>query len=144
MNFNTANNTFRQLMGDGLLYQVPAFQRDHSWSADERDDLWQDLLALHKKKSSCKRRIPRCNGRNSSRSGGNHPEAGERGSGAGRTHPGAGKNHSVAGENGSVALQRRFFRLHRLIFPGNRPSTQSRRTPCLPRTILSKLARSVT
>ncbi|WPD23890.1 MAG: DUF262 domain-containing HNH endonuclease family protein [Candidatus Electrothrix scaldis] len=47
MNFNTANNTFRQLMGNGLLYRVPAFQRDYSWSADEWDDLWQDLLALH-------------------------------------------------------------------------------------------------
>uniref|UniRef100_UPI004055B8C5 DUF262 domain-containing protein n=1 Tax=Candidatus Electrothrix sp. TaxID=2170559 RepID=UPI004055B8C5 len=47
MNFNTANNTFRQLMGNGLLYRVPAFQRDYSWSADEWDDLWQDFLALH-------------------------------------------------------------------------------------------------
>jgi hypothetical protein len=25
MNFNTANNTFRQLMGNGLLYRVPPF-----------------------------------------------------------------------------------------------------------------------
>ncbi|MCI5163149.1 MAG: DUF262 domain-containing protein, partial [Candidatus Electrothrix sp. AX5] len=47
MNFNTANNTFRQLMGNGLLYRVPAFQRDYSWSADEWDDLWQNLLSLH-------------------------------------------------------------------------------------------------
>lgn len=34
-------------MGNGLLYRVPAFQRDYSWSADEWDDLWQDLLTLH-------------------------------------------------------------------------------------------------
>ena len=47
MNFNTANNTFRQLMGNGLLYRVPPFQRDYSWSADEWDDLWQDFLSLH-------------------------------------------------------------------------------------------------
>ncbi|MCI5141249.1 MAG: DUF262 domain-containing protein, partial [Candidatus Electrothrix sp. ATG1] len=47
MNFTTANNTFRQLMGNGLLYRVPPFQRDYSWSADEWDDLWQDLLSLH-------------------------------------------------------------------------------------------------
>ncbi|MGB5686412.1 MAG: DUF262 domain-containing protein [Candidatus Electrothrix sp.] len=47
MNFNTANNTFRQLMGNGLLYRVPPFQRDYSWSADEWDDLRQDLLSLH-------------------------------------------------------------------------------------------------
>ncbi len=46
MNFNTTNNTFRQLMGNGLLYRVPPFQRDYSWAADEWDDLWQDIRAL--------------------------------------------------------------------------------------------------
>ena len=30
MNFNTTNNTFRQLMGNGLSYRVPKFQRDYS------------------------------------------------------------------------------------------------------------------
>ena len=46
MNFNTANTTFRQLMGNGLIYRIPAFQRDYSWNADEWDDLWQDILGL--------------------------------------------------------------------------------------------------
>ena len=46
MNFNTANSTFRQLMGNGLTYRVPAFQRDYSWGPDEWDDLWQDIVAL--------------------------------------------------------------------------------------------------
>ena len=46
MNFNTANNTFRQLMSNGLTYRVPPFQRDYSWTADEWDDLWQDLVGL--------------------------------------------------------------------------------------------------
>lgn len=46
MNFNTSNNTFRQLMGNGMRYQVPPFQRDYSWTEDEWDDLWQDSLAL--------------------------------------------------------------------------------------------------
>ena len=46
MNFNTINNTFRQLMGNGLSYRVPLFQRDYSWGPDEWDDLWQDLVAL--------------------------------------------------------------------------------------------------
>jgi uncharacterized protein with ParB-like and HNH nuclease domain len=46
MNFNTANNTLRQLLGNGLVYRVPAFQRDYSWSTDEWDDLWQDIVAL--------------------------------------------------------------------------------------------------
>jgi hypothetical protein len=46
MNFNTANTTFRQLMGNGLSYHVPAFQRDYSWTEDEWDDLWQDIQGL--------------------------------------------------------------------------------------------------
>ena len=46
MNFNTTNNTFRQLMGNGLSYRVPLFQRDYSWGTDEWDDLWQDIVAL--------------------------------------------------------------------------------------------------
>ncbi len=46
MNFNTTNSTFRQLMGNGMSYRVPLFQRDYSWEGDEWDDLWQDLVAL--------------------------------------------------------------------------------------------------
>lgn len=46
MNFNTTNSTFRQLLGNGLNYRVPPFQRDYSWTEDEWDDLWQDLLGL--------------------------------------------------------------------------------------------------
>lgn len=46
MSFNTSNSTFRQLMGNGLLYRVPPFQRDYSWTAEEWDDLWQDIMGL--------------------------------------------------------------------------------------------------
>jgi len=46
MNFNTTNSTFRQLLGNGLSYRVPPFQRDYSWTEDEWDDLWQDMVAL--------------------------------------------------------------------------------------------------
>ena len=46
MNFNTTNSTFRQLMGNGLTYRVPLFQRDYSWGPDEWDDLWQDIVGL--------------------------------------------------------------------------------------------------
>lgn len=46
MSFNTTNSTFRQLMGNGLTYEVPPFQRDYSWTADEWDDLWQDIIGL--------------------------------------------------------------------------------------------------
>ena len=46
MNFNTANNTFRQLLGNGLSHHVPPFQRDYSWTDEEWDDIWQDMLNL--------------------------------------------------------------------------------------------------
>jgi uncharacterized protein with ParB-like and HNH nuclease domain len=34
-NFSTQNDTYRKLMGNGLFYQVPRFQRDHSWTEEE-------------------------------------------------------------------------------------------------------------
>ncbi|MBF0436467.1 MAG: DUF262 domain-containing protein [Magnetococcales bacterium] len=43
-NFKTENNTFRKLIGNGLTYRVPRFQRDYSWSNEEWEDLWMDLL----------------------------------------------------------------------------------------------------
>ncbi|HIK46563.1 MAG TPA: DUF262 domain-containing protein [Leptolyngbyaceae cyanobacterium M65_K2018_010] len=46
LNFNTTNATLRQLLGNGLTYHVPPFQRDYSWGEDEWDDLWQDITAL--------------------------------------------------------------------------------------------------
>lgn len=51
MNFNTTNSTFRQLLGNGLTYHVPPFQRDYSWGGDEWDDLWQDIIALFEEDS---------------------------------------------------------------------------------------------
>ena len=43
-NFNTKNDTFRKLIGNGLSYQIPRFQRDYSWTEDEWEDLWLDLM----------------------------------------------------------------------------------------------------
>lgn len=42
--FNTQNDTYRKLLGNGLTYRVPRFQRDYSWGETEWDDLWQDIL----------------------------------------------------------------------------------------------------
>lgn len=42
-NFSTANQTYRMLMGNGLIYSAPRFQRDYSWTEEEWDDLWRDL-----------------------------------------------------------------------------------------------------
>jgi hypothetical protein len=47
-NFNTKNDTFRKLMGNGLTSRIPRFQRDYSWTEDEWEDLWLDLLGTIK------------------------------------------------------------------------------------------------
>ena len=43
-NFQTENNTFNKLMGNGLTYRVPRFQRDYSWTEEEWEDLWLDIV----------------------------------------------------------------------------------------------------
>jgi uncharacterized protein with ParB-like and HNH nuclease domain len=42
----TSNKTYRQLMGNGLRYEIPKFQRDYTWDTENWDDLWQDIKAL--------------------------------------------------------------------------------------------------
>lgn len=43
-NFKTENNTYRKLIGNGLTYRIPRFQRDYSWTDAEWEDLWEDIL----------------------------------------------------------------------------------------------------
>ncbi|MBM5570411.1 MULTISPECIES: DUF262 domain-containing protein [Deefgea] len=43
-NFKTENNTYRKLIGNGLIYRIPSFQRDYSWTEEEWEDLWVDIL----------------------------------------------------------------------------------------------------
>ena len=43
-NFKTENNTYRKLIGNGLTYRIPRFQRDYSWTEEEWEDLWADIL----------------------------------------------------------------------------------------------------
>lgn len=45
-NFKTENNTFRKLIGNGLTYRIPRFQRDYSWGETEWEDLWLDIEAV--------------------------------------------------------------------------------------------------
>lgn len=33
-------------MGNGLRYEIPKFQRDYNWEAEQWDDLWRDIKAL--------------------------------------------------------------------------------------------------
>jgi uncharacterized protein with ParB-like and HNH nuclease domain len=42
----TSNKTYRQLMGNGLRYEIPKFQSDYTWDTENWDDLWQDIKAL--------------------------------------------------------------------------------------------------
>lgn len=36
--FDTKNQSFRQVMGSGLKYQVPRFQREYSWEEDQWEE----------------------------------------------------------------------------------------------------------
>ncbi len=45
-NFNTKNDTYRKLIGNGLTYRIPRFQRDYSWTDEEWEDLWLDILGV--------------------------------------------------------------------------------------------------
>lgn len=47
-NFNTKNDTYRKLMGNGLTYRIPRFQRDYSWTEEEWEDLWLDIVGTIK------------------------------------------------------------------------------------------------
>ncbi len=44
---DTCTSRFGDLLGNGKIYRVPLFQRDYSWSEENWEDLWQDILLLH-------------------------------------------------------------------------------------------------
>lgn len=44
---DTSTLTFRKILGNGLTYVVPKFQRDYSWESEQWDDLWQDIVDLY-------------------------------------------------------------------------------------------------
>jgi uncharacterized protein with ParB-like and HNH nuclease domain len=43
MTFIPQNQPYRQLIGNGVHYIVPNFQRSYSWTATQWDDLWHDI-----------------------------------------------------------------------------------------------------
>ncbi|HAH62805.1 MAG TPA: DUF262 domain-containing protein [Treponema sp.] len=45
---NTSNDTFRRLLGNGMHYQIPKYQRDYSWDIEQWSDLWYDIQQLIK------------------------------------------------------------------------------------------------
>ncbi|MBM5782370.1 MAG: DUF262 domain-containing protein [Pelagibacterales bacterium] len=51
-NFNTSNESFRKIIGNGITYVVPKFQRDYSWDSEQWEDLWQDIVEQLEEKNS--------------------------------------------------------------------------------------------
>jgi uncharacterized protein YukE len=49
---NTSNDTFRRLLGNGMHYQIPKYQRDYSWDEEQWSDLWYDIQQLLKDNDS--------------------------------------------------------------------------------------------
>lgn len=47
LNFNADNESFRKILGNGVRYVVPKFQRDYSWDVEQWEELWEDLTQKH-------------------------------------------------------------------------------------------------
>jgi hypothetical protein len=45
---NTRTVNFLELIGNGRIYRVPAYQRDYSWQEEQWEDLWNDILELRR------------------------------------------------------------------------------------------------
>ena len=43
---NTRTINYMELIGNGKLYSVPPYQRDYSWSEEQWEDLWNDIVEL--------------------------------------------------------------------------------------------------
>ena len=49
--FDTKTITFQELLGNGRKYKIPEFQRDYSWTEENWEDLWQDMIDIYEIKS---------------------------------------------------------------------------------------------
>lgn len=43
---DTSTVSFSDIIGNGKIYQVPAYQRDYSWKMDNWEDLWNDIISI--------------------------------------------------------------------------------------------------
>lgn len=43
---NTRTTNYHELIGNGKTYRVPPYQRDYSWSEEQWEDLWNDVVDL--------------------------------------------------------------------------------------------------
>jgi uncharacterized protein with ParB-like and HNH nuclease domain len=44
--FNTNTVTLNDLLANGRVYRVPPYQRDYSWTEENWEDLWQDVVEI--------------------------------------------------------------------------------------------------
>lgn len=49
---DTRTTNFGEIIGNGKIYQVPIFQRDYSWTEENWEYLWQDIMALYTNQES--------------------------------------------------------------------------------------------
>ncbi|MHB8519141.1 MAG: DUF262 domain-containing protein [Limisphaerales bacterium] len=45
---NTDTEDLKELLANGKTYEVPPYQRDYSWRAEQWEDLWDDICALER------------------------------------------------------------------------------------------------
>ncbi|MEM9696962.1 MAG: DUF262 domain-containing protein, partial [Myxococcota bacterium] len=41
-----SNQTLRELLSNGVRYEVPRFQRDYAWEQEQWEDLWSDIESI--------------------------------------------------------------------------------------------------
>lgn len=46
MSMEPTNQTFQEMMSNGVKYQIPRFQRDYAWGQEQWEDLWSDVETL--------------------------------------------------------------------------------------------------
>nr|VFJ94478.1 MAG: Protein of unknown function (DUF1524) [Candidatus Kentron sp. H]VFJ95342.1 MAG: Protein of unknown function (DUF1524) [Candidatus Kentron sp. H]VFK01591.1 MAG: Protein of unknown function (DUF1524) [Candidatus Kentron sp. H] len=44
---DTHTNNFLELIGNSRIYRVPPYQRDYSWTMEQWEDLWKDILEIY-------------------------------------------------------------------------------------------------
>ncbi len=49
---DTKTISFNEIIRNGKIYKVPTFQRDYSWSEDNWEDLWNDIINVSDSKDS--------------------------------------------------------------------------------------------
>lgn len=49
---NATTTTYLDLIGNGKRYRVPPYQRDYSWTEEEWEDFWNDVVDLHREPES--------------------------------------------------------------------------------------------